>query len=280
MLPDTLREVWSHFLTNTQTRTHRFFSARFEGSKVPRDDDEAGVDSGGTLECALETNICAVDGLHFPGCVDTHPADLQHACNRWSSRVDSETRMQRIHSKINTCIDKLFMRGTQMQSSRPSVNSSASSSPCLVSAWCSGLSDPPSAYAELLQGKSLTPSCRCNWIENVFHILCWRPSKSGTSTTGSVISQLQIMRHYVIVLLISDRHPCQIHDVFMNNGHFSGMPTAEIKSLPYIIGIWTISIFSVCVVDLLDGCSGGAEGDIGNNSALPHSDGWGSEEWS
>lgn len=75
-------EVWSHFLRrHTHTCTHRLFSAWFEGSEAPGDDDGVGVDGRRTLECTPQTNICPVDCLHIPRCVYTHPADPQHACN-------------------------------------------------------------------------------------------------------------------------------------------------------------------------------------------------------
>lgn len=57
---------------------HRLFSAWFKGSEGPGDDNGAGVDGRGTLECALQANICPVDCLYIPRCVYTHPADLQH----------------------------------------------------------------------------------------------------------------------------------------------------------------------------------------------------------
>lgn len=77
---DTLPEnavywrIWSLLVVE-----HRLFSAWFERSEAPGDDDGVGVDGGRTMKCALQTNIRPVDRLHIPRCVYTHPADLQHA---------------------------------------------------------------------------------------------------------------------------------------------------------------------------------------------------------
>lgn len=58
---------------------NRLFSARFEGSEGPGDDDGVGVDGSGSLKRAPQTNICPINRLHLSRRVYTDPADLQHA---------------------------------------------------------------------------------------------------------------------------------------------------------------------------------------------------------
>ena len=171
-------EVWSLFLPNTHTHTrthtrthshtHRFLSAFCEGSEAPRDDNCVGINRRGTLKCALETSVRPVDCLHFPIRVYTHPTDLQHACKIQTNSTAAKVTFKEeclypvaksIHAYIHS-LHECVWKETQINvpkklSKRWSLSSPSSVFPCLVSA-CSVPIDLTSAYAELLQEKSLT----------------------------------------------------------------------------------------------------------------------------
>lgn len=100
ILPDAERRVWS-LISNTHryAYTYWLFSSWFQGPEGPGDDNGTGVDGRGTLECAFKANIRAVDCLHIPRCVYTHPIDLQHAYSKHTCLLQKlQFRTHRAHS--------------------------------------------------------------------------------------------------------------------------------------------------------------------------------------
>lgn len=132
------------------------------------------------------------------------------------------------------------MHKKKIQPIRCCTNSPSSVIPFFLST-CSVLSDPASAYAVLLQEKSLS----CHWKYTVAYIRYRNPSsaKSRNLLTHSYDQKSASSHH--ICWKISDQEPILWH--FVNNGQFDhcDWEKPESESLQYIRWMWTMSVFTV-----------------------------------